>query len=446
MLSDLYSKYNTQAGFILRGLHLFINIKNLFDHGLRSEGFDMTTAGVVVDDDDSEDEEEPRANSPAPSDHGSQDTQDDSCNPEVDVDGTAEPDDAPENDSFDVDAMRLKEMIPELDDTMDRFKRDTRGLQLFIKMIIRTAKAARGTDTKNFKDAISDYIPCDPTIDVLQPPISASPLKSDRGFNHRMIAPLLVPWHQYAVYKENPSEFITKVLNKEIIITHESCPMFMYDDALYDPKDSEAGFGRGYLFLRGCKHYIGGKNFVFRDPESSKSLSSCTLFHKYRIKTLTPQLIATIACQIRFALCTKQYWRSVDGAFNLRMFYQKVITYLNDPEDEWVQETMKFLHKQVLLKQDEAEDNPDVDDKEPDSEMKNLQSARQARRDARKKAAEEEAKKLAEEERQKKAAEEQAQQTAAAGGEDETGKDETGKDGDGGRGEDDPAQSNDESS
>ncbi|KAF5344528.1 hypothetical protein D9758_016470 [Tetrapyrgos nigripes] len=151
--SDLYSKYNTQAGFILRGLHLFINIKNLFDHGLRSEGFDMTTAGVVVDDDDSEDEEEPRANSPAPSDHGSQDTQDDSCNPEVDVDGTAEPDDAPENDSFDVDAMyanlyrRLKEMIPELDDTMDRFKRDTRGLQLFIKQT-----AAAGGEDETGKD------------------------------------------------------------------------------------------------------------------------------------------------------------------------------------------------------------------------------------------------------------------------------------------------------
>jgi len=54
--ADLLSKYTTQAGYIIRGLHLFANINNVFDHGLRAQGYDMAAANIVLEDDEDDDE------------------------------------------------------------------------------------------------------------------------------------------------------------------------------------------------------------------------------------------------------------------------------------------------------------------------------------------------------------------------------------------------------
>ncbi|KAK7447746.1 hypothetical protein VKT23_014004 [Stygiomarasmius scandens] len=371
--ADLLSRYTVQAGWVLRGFHLFANVNNIFEHGLRSQGFDIAIANVQLDDNDNE--------------------QDD--------DGVLDDDSLPVDAEYVELYERLLDTVPDLRDTMERFKKDPTGLALFIKKIGTTARSARGTDVSNLKDAVLMYIPQDPLTDTLHPPLPAHAPKSERGFNHEAIAPLLVPWHQYEEYSADPQAFVTQALNKQKpIVTHETSPFFMYDKELYNADDSELGFGRGYLFIRVLRHFLRGPSSVYEDPDASKRKSGRSLAKTYRVKALTPQILAYVACLTRFSLSSKSTWKATDGLFSLRVFYRKVVMMFSDSEDEWVKETMDFLNSEVLGQVDEDVEPEYLDDPnaEEDEETKTIRARREARRLAREKAAEDAARKAAEEE------------------------------------------------
>ena len=61
---------------------------------------------------------------------------------------------------------------------------------------------ARQDDTGKLKTAIVSYLPLDPAIDVIAPPIIAnSKIKSDRGFHHPFLCELLIPLTLMESYK-----------------------------------------------------------------------------------------------------------------------------------------------------------------------------------------------------------------------------------------------------
>lgn len=69
------------------------------------------------------------------------------------------------------------------------------------------ALEARSSDTGKLKHDGITYIPRNPGTDVIQPPITKKMSKADRGFNHPVIARLLVPRHMRDEFDEVDSTY-----------------------------------------------------------------------------------------------------------------------------------------------------------------------------------------------------------------------------------------------
>ncbi|KAF9062953.1 hypothetical protein BDP27DRAFT_1427341 [Rhodocollybia butyracea] len=143
--------------------------------------------------------------------------------------------------------------------------------------------------------------------------------------------------------------------------------MLLYDMKPYDLEDREAGWGRSFLLVRCLKHFLNGPGAVFHDPESTKSLGGLTIRPMYKIKQLTPRLIAYVACMISFALCSAWRFCNVDRHFSGQKFYDWIIFFLEDPDD-WSKDIVDFLNDQVFVinnddGQESAEDGNATDPK-----------------------------------------------------------------------------------
>jgi hypothetical protein len=67
----------------------------------------------------------------------------------------------------------------------------------------KTITSTRSDDTGSIKYDIIDYLTDDPSTQALDPPISKRECKSDRGFNHPVIACLICPQRYLATYDAN---------------------------------------------------------------------------------------------------------------------------------------------------------------------------------------------------------------------------------------------------
>ncbi|KAF9058430.1 hypothetical protein BDP27DRAFT_1432815 [Rhodocollybia butyracea] len=321
------SQYKTAASFLVR---LFINPKLMFCYGLRREGLNLNTL---------EDNESNKEN--------------------MDGTGGNPGDDEDEEEESIVDA-------------------------IFAKTIHETAGIARGSDIKGFKSHIGKYILENPNTNVLDPPIVDNSSKSNRGFAHPQFAPFLVTFDHYPKYVKDPAGFCALILNKDAstdikIDNSSGVPMLLHDMKLYNLEDREAGWGRSFLLVRCLKHFLNGPGSVFRDPESAKALGGVTVRRMYKIKQLTPQLIAHVACMIRFALCSASRFCNVDRQFSLRKFYEQIIFFLEDPDD-WSKEVVDFLNDQVLLINDNEEQDGAEDGNATDPEVRIIRASHERRR------------------------------------------------------------------
>jgi len=61
----------------------------------------------------------------------------------------------------------------------------------------------RASDTNSAHYKVPAFVPLDPLVDVVQPPITSN--KSARGFNHPVIGKLLCPLRLLPEYKEDPT-------------------------------------------------------------------------------------------------------------------------------------------------------------------------------------------------------------------------------------------------
>ena len=62
--------------------------------------------------------------------------------------------------------------------------------------------SARATDTNSAHYEVPAFVPLDPLVDVVQPPITKN--KSSRGFNHPVVGKLLCPLRLLPEYEEDP--------------------------------------------------------------------------------------------------------------------------------------------------------------------------------------------------------------------------------------------------
>ena len=61
---------------------------------------------------------------------------------------------------------------------------------------------ARSQDTNSARYELPTYVPLDPLVDVVQPPITS--VKSARGFNHPVVGKLLCPLRLIPEYETDP--------------------------------------------------------------------------------------------------------------------------------------------------------------------------------------------------------------------------------------------------
>ena len=61
---------------------------------------------------------------------------------------------------------------------------------------------ARTHDTHSARYEVPAFVPLDPLMDVVQPPMTSN--KSARGFNHPVVGKLLCPLRLIPEYEENP--------------------------------------------------------------------------------------------------------------------------------------------------------------------------------------------------------------------------------------------------
>lgn len=60
---------------------------------------------------------------------------------------------------------------------------------------------------------------------------------------------------------------------------------------------------------------------------------------------VTPKTIAYTCVMVRQALSSAEHWTMVDGIFNYEMFYEFILSVLEDEGDPWVVDLMDFWNK-----------------------------------------------------------------------------------------------------
>jgi hypothetical protein len=81
------------------------------------------------------------------------------------------------------------------------------------------ASEARSNDTGSLKHNAIAYIVANPSVDILTPPIARSESKSDRGFNHPVIAKMLCPRDRLAEYNADPEKRVINIMIAHSLLT-----------------------------------------------------------------------------------------------------------------------------------------------------------------------------------------------------------------------------------
>jgi len=68
--------------------------------------------------------------------------------------------------------------------------------------MVEASGSARAQDTNSARYAVPTFVPLDPLVDVVQPPITTN--KSARGFNHPIVGKLLCPLRLLPEYEADP--------------------------------------------------------------------------------------------------------------------------------------------------------------------------------------------------------------------------------------------------
>ncbi|THU95432.1 hypothetical protein K435DRAFT_859571, partial [Dendrothele bispora CBS 962.96] len=67
------------------------------------------------------------------------------------------------------------------------------------------------------------------------------------------------------------------------------------------------------------------------------------------ITRVTPELIAYVAAQVRFALCTQASWRAKDKSFNLIKFYYYILEIITvKSKENWRKNLLRFWNSEIF--------------------------------------------------------------------------------------------------
>lgn len=182
----------------------------------------------------------------------------------------------------------------------------------------------RADDTKGLKPAIIDWISPEDG-EPLRPKLPRNS-KIERGFHHPrtgfLLCPISMDWADEEVREQ--------LRNKEISVSGEDWPVFLFRDEKFDSEEPWRGLLRSRLLVLAYKH-------VFTSPSSADDHSRATRSGNARLHGMTrvtAASIAYIATQVRFALSDAAQFCRSDYDTDSETFYTSLLDLLEDPEEE----------------------------------------------------------------------------------------------------------------
>ncbi|KAJ3511829.1 hypothetical protein NLJ89_g3879 [Agrocybe chaxingu] len=185
----------------------------------------------------------------------------------------------------------------------------------------------RGDDTSALKGCIIDYLLVD-TVASQALGIKRKGLKGDRGWMHPVTAELLSPI-KYPATQETYNDLNRGGKNARA----GDFPRFLYPDGhIYNPDDIETGILQGHLMLRVAKHILQGPTAALAGAGFHRGRGgNASLMN---LSGVTPNVIAYIAVQTRFALSSQSMWGKRDGLFDYQEFYWRIVSLFDDDEGQ----------------------------------------------------------------------------------------------------------------
>ncbi|KAI9566124.1 hypothetical protein HD554DRAFT_2174837 [Boletus coccyginus] len=238
--------------------------------------------------------------------------------------------------------IQIPELMSWIDETEDMNELDT-----IVKKLTEGADSARSDDTCHMKSAVVGWIgePTPPN------PRLYPHDKFGRGFQNNTTARLLCP----VEYDWDCDDHRNKIRDwhPDFLVTANSWPRFLYENNHYDPSDPAKGLFKGSILLKAFKLIFTSPTSVDVDENQlvvPNVLAKCrrgerrtrpTVATLLKMKRVTPQAIAYIAVQVRFALSSCGTWRLVDELFNHRDFYNAII--------RWFEEEMEDVEERAFV-------------------------------------------------------------------------------------------------
>ncbi|SJL13005.1 uncharacterized protein ARMOST_16441 [Armillaria ostoyae] len=130
-------------------------------------------------------------------------------------------------------------------DVFGVYKTEQTAVKAIVDSLHEGVKEGRATDTNKVWTHILTLMLKDPRNDAIAKPAPTS--KSFYGFNHIDTGRLLCPQVYFEGFDE---DFLLSLSDGRIEVNASYWPSFMYDQAMWTPKDEEIGLTRGYLLLR----------------------------------------------------------------------------------------------------------------------------------------------------------------------------------------------------
>ncbi|KAF8834343.1 hypothetical protein BDN67DRAFT_992683 [Paxillus ammoniavirescens] len=218
----------------------------------------------------------------------------------------------------------LLQMVPGLKARLMGSSED--DVMLISDLLQKGANGARADDTKGMKTAIVDWITLKGQSLNLHIPRN---VKSGRGFNHERTGALLCP----AGLDWSNTETRTKLVNRQIQVTGDQWPVFLYTNYTYDAEDPWNGLLCSGLLVSAFKH-------IFMSPRNA---------HIHGMRSMTKTSIAYVATQTRFVLSSAQVFSRPDLVTDSECFYGSIVELLDDPKgkDE-VDQLLTWWNRQVF--------------------------------------------------------------------------------------------------
>ncbi|KAJ3724753.1 hypothetical protein C8R42DRAFT_662611 [Lentinula raphanica] len=237
---------------------------------------------------------------------------------------------------------------------------DMATYNMIVNVIDQAFSEARRNDTSRLKSEVLKFIPnvfqtysdALPDVDevvVLDPPCLCD-AKSDRGVNHPMIASLFCPFRKIrdALLRSNETRretTLNSLMSHGIPLTADDLPMFLYYLNKFDSKSKWGGLLRGRLLILVCRCILLGPGAAFAPRQRSARKPNSLLLG---ITQSSPELIAYVAVQARFALSSRSSWTRSDSKFKFDRFYFNILGIFEHASDKWKESLFRFWNRECF--------------------------------------------------------------------------------------------------